>query len=655
MKITDRLFHAHLHCKTKCYLLSRGEVGLRSEYQQWRDAERQTYTETAVAFCAETISATIETNSRFRDGDESLHGKRAIVADVAVSTELLECTVQALDLRHQKTSPALPHIAALHFHTTNKLTRNDKLMAAFDGIVLSERFGKRFVEAAIVHGDGYARTRANSPPMLTEAKKLIEELASVVSAADPPKLILNRHCAECEFQARCQQHAVETDELSLLPGMTEKERKKLHAKGIFTVTQLSYTYRPRRRSKHGKSRPEKYHHSLKASSLRLGKIHIVGELDLKILGTPVYLDVEGLPNSDFYYLIGLQCHTDRGVTQKSHWADDRKDEHRIWNAFLKELSEIDAPSILHYGGYEKAFFKRMIDRYGFPAGTPHLIQRAVQESFNVLSALYGKVYFPTLKNGLKQVAGFLGARWKHQDARGTDSIMWRTQWERSREAATKDRLMNYNQDDCEALHLLVTTLQRLIAGPKSQLTDISFPDDPKKLGTERADAIHRSFDGLLKSAHSDYKAAKVSIRGAEPDSKRLKRPLFKRKWPKTPGHQVTVPRKRKCPNHPDVILKATRQMASCRVLDLVFTKSGCRKTIIHYVGKKAFCPDCQTAYVPPAIKRLKHIVFGRGWQVWGVYQRMVLRTSYRLISQAALDFFGEVVAAQNIQFPTLRK
>jgi len=28
--------------------------------------------------------------------------------------------------------------------------------------------------------------------------------------------------------------------------MTEKERKKLNSRGIFTVTQLSYTFRPRR-------------------------------------------------------------------------------------------------------------------------------------------------------------------------------------------------------------------------------------------------------------------------------------------------------------------------------------------------------------------------------------------------------------------------
>ena len=50
--------------------------------------------------------------------------------------------------------------------------------------------------------------------------------------------------------------------------MTEKERKKCNSKGIFTVTQLSYTFRPRRRPRRLAAKREKYHHSLKALAIR---------------------------------------------------------------------------------------------------------------------------------------------------------------------------------------------------------------------------------------------------------------------------------------------------------------------------------------------------------------------------------------------------
>jgi len=45
---------------------------------------------------------------------------------------------------------------------------------------------------------------------------------------------------------------------------TEKERRKFNGKGIFTVKQLSYTFRARRRPKRLAGKREKYHHSLKA-------------------------------------------------------------------------------------------------------------------------------------------------------------------------------------------------------------------------------------------------------------------------------------------------------------------------------------------------------------------------------------------------------
>jgi hypothetical protein len=44
-----------------------------------------------------------------------------------------------------------------------------------------------------------------------------------------------------------------------------------------------------------------YDHPLKALAIRERKIHIVGSPELKMEGTPVYLDVEGLPDRDFSF------------------------------------------------------------------------------------------------------------------------------------------------------------------------------------------------------------------------------------------------------------------------------------------------------------------------------------------------------------------
>ena len=85
--------------------------------------------------------------------------------------------------------------------------------------------------------------------MLDKARTIVGKIATQHARHIPPLLVLNQHCAACEFQARCHQIAVEKDDLSLLSGMTAKEMKQQHSKGIFSVTQLSYTFRARRKPK----------------------------------------------------------------------------------------------------------------------------------------------------------------------------------------------------------------------------------------------------------------------------------------------------------------------------------------------------------------------------------------------------------------------
>src|SRR5262249_37228516 len=76
------------------------------------------------------------------------------------------------------------------------------------------------------------------------------------------------------------------------------------------------------------------------------------------------------------------------------------------------------------------------------------------------------------------------------------------------------------------------------------------------------------------------------------------------------------------------------------VTDLAFTRNGCRKTVTRYEGRKARCPTCGKAYEPPALSRLGNKQFGHAFQAWTVYQRVVLRLPYRIISQVTEHLFG---------------
>ena len=196
------------------------------------------------------------------------------------SEQLLESRLHAVERVRSESRGKPAQFVPIRFVFSNKLTKDDKLLLAFDALVTSQVRGGEVSLGKIIHGDDHAtlkvktgartaesaRTLVTSKGLAGEVRKRLEKTAALLSNPTPPDLVLIRHCAECEFQARCRKIAIEKDDLSLLAGMSAKERQKLHSKGIFTVTQLSYTFRPRRRPKRLRDKREKYHHSLKTPS-----------------------------------------------------------------------------------------------------------------------------------------------------------------------------------------------------------------------------------------------------------------------------------------------------------------------------------------------------------------------------------------------------
>ena len=325
MNITTSLFDAALKCATKCFLRSLGETGKGNAYADWVRTQTESYRGTGI----KGLMAGVAHDELIvgAPGSENLNtAEWRLAVDVMAHAQNLESSLHAVERVPVNARGQPTQIIPIRFIFTNKLTRDDKLLLAFDGLVLSEMLGREINFGKIIHGDNYATLKVRTSVLTSEVRKLTRKIAMLLSSNLPPDLVLNRHCAECEFQAQCRQKAIEKDDLSLLSRMTEKERKKFNSKGLFTVTQLSYTFRPRRRPKRLVAKREKYHHSLKALAIRERKIHIVGSPELTIEGTPVYLDVEGLPDRDFYYLIGVRIKTAAGIIQHSLWADRADDE-----------------------------------------------------------------------------------------------------------------------------------------------------------------------------------------------------------------------------------------------------------------------------------------------------------------------------------------
>jgi predicted RecB family nuclease len=283
------------------------------------------------------------------------------------------------------------------------------------------------------------------------------------------------------------------------------------------VTQLSYTFRPRRQPKRLHAKQEKYHHSLKALAIRENKIHIIGSPELMIEGTPTYLDVEGLPDSEFYYLIGLRIIHSDSIVQHSLWADEPADEERIWNEFLDLIATVNNPILLHYGSYETKFIKAMSSRYGtsrLDSGAEKVFSSAI----NLLSIIYGHVYFPVATNGLKDIASYCGFQWSQTLASGLHSIVIRQKWEIFGNIEEREKLIQYNTEDCEALAIVVQKIFGLhCSQADNSTTDSSIVDVTKfkrehPYGFKRNNFVVQDFETINKAAYWDYQRERVYLK-----------------------------------------------------------------------------------------------------------------------------------------------
>ena len=332
-KITASLFEAGLKCLTKCFLLSRGERGSDNGYANWAQLRNEAYQREAIERLA-AGKESVKCATGRADARNLMEGEWRLATNVTAQAHNMESTISMVERVSSGQGKTVQHVP-MRFIYTNKLARDDKLLVGFDTLVLSGMLGRSIDVGKIVHGDGYVQATVKTGLLTSEVRKIAANISMVLSSKSPPELVLQRHCNECQFEARCRENAKAKEDLSLLTGMSQRERKELNSKGIFTITHLSYTFRPRRRPKRFARRAERYHHSLKALAIRQGKVHVVGSEELKITRTPVYIDVEGLPDRDFYYLVGLRIGTGPATVQHSLWADTQEDEERVWHQLLE--------------------------------------------------------------------------------------------------------------------------------------------------------------------------------------------------------------------------------------------------------------------------------------------------------------------------------
>jgi predicted RecB family nuclease len=645
MPITESLFLAYCRCPYKAFLKSKGEVGVPSDYeviQNQADARfkveaidrlLQSQPDSHVLREPPSLAVAIKKSVRLIVGA----GVEALGA--AHKFDLLERHVERNDARR-------PAYVPVHFCHSNKLTKEDTLVAGFQGIVLAQALGRPVPFVKVVHGSNFSVTRIEltGPTGITrvakEARQTLDRLRKQTESASPPLMILNSHCPACEFKNRCHAEAVNKDDLSLIRGLSEKEILAQRQRGITSVTQFACTFRPQsigiKRNK-----PLKRHlYALQALAVRDKKVYVVRAPEMPTKVPRVYLDAEGLPDRDFHYLVGVVVEAGDQALLHSFWADDETEEQRIWVSLLNLLRYLGEFTLFHYGAYEKDYIKKMLRKY--PSPDIPLPNDWASTMFNVLGAIRNNVYFPTCSNGLKDIGKYLGIIWSGMVTSGIECIAARLRWEESKDPVIKEQIIDYNRRDCWALQrvtdfLLSIGSSEVPSASQVQLASEIRPESQGKFGSTEFAMAEMRF--INKCARFNYQRDKVLIRTDPAVRASARRKQTTARPIRRADADVRCNSPPRCPYCSATQVRSIPTSSFSKlVYDLKFTKAGVKRWVMRYVSERNLCTECRKTFYSDTYPT--HQQTGHALASWEVYQHVALRLSFADIASSTNDLFG---------------
>jgi predicted RecB family nuclease len=637
-KITTEVLAEYLQCRYKAYLILTGVACEPSPYEHWLSRDEDKY-------AAAGRSALVRDHSCLNDirslATKHLKQGPSYVVQADVQQEDFAFSFDALQRVQGASQLGVFHYVPVLFSSRSTGERQ-KLRLSCAGLILEQLQRVYPPTGILVSGRAYKFRTVNLTTRRHKAQSALNDLAAYLRGETKPPLVLNDHCRICRYQNRCKVEAQQLDDLSLLNRMTEREIQRYHRKGIFTVNQLSYTFRFKKRGRRVTARGRPHSFPLQALALREQSIFVVSRPSVVEAPTQVYVDMEGSPSGTFVYLIGLIVVENNITTYQSFWAENEDDEKTIIDKFLHCLSALNSPRIFYYGNYESRIFRRIIDS---DKGLSSRIHDILANATNVLSSIYANIYFPTYSNELKEIGRHLGCNWTVPEAAGHQTILWRAKWESSRDPSMKDRLITYNREDCLALRRItdfIAAFSRDDSDRDANTIQIRLVEDIKTddtlHGFGRKPFAIAEFALITERSYFDYQRDKIYIR-SNPAFEHIKR--RKRKNTK---HRSIRPNKTidlwavKCPFCKSRDISRDHSTLQAKdTLDLRISTSGIRRWVVHYRTPVHGCRDCDRWFVPQTFRNKRR--FGHGLIAWTIDQHVANRISFENLERVLKDYF----------------
>jgi predicted RecB family nuclease len=302
----------------------------------------------------------------------------------------------------------------------------------------------------------------------------IAECRAIIADPEYTRAAYSSACKFCHWYAACIETLVALDDLTLIPELGRPKRDSLIAH-LQSVGELAAC------------NPEGFINGKKTVFHGIGpdtlqEFHVRAKLlstkDARpILHTPIalpghdrelFFDIETDPMRDICYLHGFVERNGRdNATERfvAFFASEctPEAERAAFADALRFLRESRPCAIYYYSKYERTIYRKLREKYPDVCSAEE-----IEELFDPAHAidLYTDVVrrateWPTWDFSVKTLAKYLGFAWRDTHPSGAASIEWFDRWIKTGDPAVRQRILDYNEDDCRATRVLLDGVRGL--------------------------------------------------------------------------------------------------------------------------------------------------------------------------------------------------
>jgi len=304
-------------------------------------------------------------------------------------------------------------------------------------------------------------------------QEVLEQAKEIITLKQTPLPAYSAACKLCHWYSACLEQLQNQDDLTLIPELGRSKRDSL-VDTIPTVAAMATSdVEPFIEGKKtqfpgiGPDSLRKFQVRAALNKEESPKPFLKTALNLPQSENELFFDIEVNPMSDFCYLHGF-------IQRKNH---DNQTE-KYYGFFSEEISEAGEEqcfaeaysfilqqqpcAIYYYSKYERTIWRSLQKKYPQVCDAED-IEALFQNPFTIdlYEVVRRSTEWPTRDYSIKTLAKYLGFQWRDTNPSGAASIEWFDRWEKSRDAQTKNRILDYNEDDCIATRILLDGLKNL--------------------------------------------------------------------------------------------------------------------------------------------------------------------------------------------------